>query len=1117
MSILRPTGPQARASDPSLSVWVTANAGTGKTRVLSDRVLRLLLNGAHPETILCITFTRAAAVEMTERIERALADWAVETDDARLAQRLEAITGRQPDRRELAIARRLFAQVLDLPRGLPIQTIHSFCAGLLRRFPIEAGLPPHFESIDDRTAAEMMRESCSRLLGPLREGDRALAGALDVLAAIMTEGPLTELLAEILGRRRAIERALENGLDPLLERIASALDISRGTDPKALVARACADGEMDVHRLREAVEALLTGSDSDRQRAEKMAAWLSMTEQDRIETFDIYQNVFITRKGLPAKTLATAPVRKNFSSEFDALVHEQARLVRFQEQIRSSIIAQRTGAMLRVAQALLVDYREAKTREAALDFDDLIHEAARLLSTPGTREWVLYKLDARIEHVLVDEAQDTSPAQWQVIEQLLEDMAAGDGAHDRPRTLFVVGDEKQSIYSFQGADLENFRSVQEQIGARMALAEERLEVSFRSSPAILTLVDGILEDEKVRAAVVGGGELRPHQSSRPNDAGRVTLWPLATPPEGLGEQEPWALPDARHWQPTAEEKLASRLAREIDRRLADPTPLASTRQRLRPSDILILVSRRGRIQELLISALKKREIPVAGADRLGLTDHIAVRDLMALGQALLLPEDDLTLACLLKSPLIGLDDNALFELAYDREHRSLYENLRLRRDRFAEAFERFDGWLARADFMPPYELFAHVLAEGGRQRLLARLGPDAAEPIEAFLGQALAFEQGHPATLQGFLHWLTMDSSNLKRDPEPARNEVRVMTVHGSKGLEAPFVVLADAGPRMVRERGRIIIDRRNGLPFWRARADMRESCTEEIVKNEKFRHEQEGFRLLYVALTRAKDELLIAGWTGARSGNPAESWHGHVGAAMDRLGATATDTGIRILQQGIAPSAEAAETGECTTPLPAPAWATRPVAPEAPLTRPLTPTRMNEDDTPAMSPAGGAADGRQTGLRLHRLLHELAELGGEQRDRVLTGLPDDVAREVRNVLAMPGLAAAFQPGSLAEQPIIGRIGDQVISGQIDRMVVEQDRVLVIDFKTNRRPPPSLDRVPAAYLRQLAAYAALLKEIHPDKRIDTALVWTAVPLVMPIPDDMLVRYRPSATGIIASA
>ena len=1102
----KPTGAQARAADPDRSVWATANAGTGKTRVLSDRVLRLLLDGAHPESILCITFTKAAAVEMTERVEKALADWATETDDERLSTRITALTGSVPAPERLGEARRLFARVLDLPHGLSIQTIHAFCAGLLRRFPVEAGIPPHFETLDDRSAAEMRHDARARLLGPLRLDDERLAAAISTLTAVMAEASLSELLGEILGKRDAIEAAMAGGLDELIERVHEMLDVPQGIDPAALERAACADGVMDVHRLRGAVDALLTGSKTDIARGEMIAVWLELRPEDRVTMLGNYRAQFLTQKGEPAKRLITNKSMEAHPGAFEALRAEQTRLVRLADQLEAAQIAHRTTALLTVAQTLTRDYRAAKERAAALDFADLITKAVTLLASAEQRQWVLYKLDARIEHILVDEAQDTSPAQWAVILALVEELAAGKGAHDRPRTLFVVGDEKQSIYGFQGADLANFQRVRQEILSRTGANEERLETSFRNSGAVLDVVDAVIAQPDVKdGVVVGDAEVR-HVSSRPNDLGEVTLWPLEPPPPASEEREPWALPDASHWRPSAEERLAGKLARQIERWLSEDEPLPSTGMPPRPSDVLVLVSRRGRIQELVISALKRRGVPVAGADRLGLTTHLAVQDLMALARFLLLPEDDLSLACLLKSPLLGIEEDELFEIAHGRGKRSLLESLRSKRAQFGAVLDRLEGWLDRADFTPPYELFSGILAEGGRRRMLERLGPDAEEPMEAFLGQALAYEQGHPASLESFLHWLTADESSLKRDPAAARDEVRVMTVHGAKGLEAPIVVLADAGPRTRRNTDKIIIDPTTGVPFWRGNQQERDPVTEKMVEHRDREQELEQSRLLYVALTRAKDRLLVTGWLGRNSKEDTPCWHKSLGDALSTLGADPAKDNSLVYRRGTSvPSVptEIVETKRLTAPPPQPAWITATPPPEPPKPRPLAASGPTSDEPAVPSPLTGMGPMRDYGITVHRLLHQLAGLAKAQRAPHLAQLDPAMAREIENVLDMPELAAAFGPDSLAEQPIAGRIGDVLVSGQIDRMAVLEDRVLVVDFKTHRWPPATPERVDRSHLKQLAAYVALLERIFPGKRVTAALVWTAVPQLMLIPEALL--------------
>ena len=477
-------------------------------------------------------------------------------------------------------------------------------------------------------------------------------------------------------------------------------------------------------------------------------------------------------------------------------------------------MARRSEALLRVAFAAIDAYEELKSQRAVLDYDDLIERASELLHRPGKTEWVLYKLDARIDHILVDEAQDTSPRQWAIVLKLTEEFFAGAGARDGARSLFVVGDEKQSIYSFQGADLASFRSVRERLQVRAAAADrpilgELLDRSFRSVPAVLAVVDAVFALPEAQGGVGEPGRVMHHETERANAPGLVELWPLARPAEAEPAGEPWPLPGVPRNRDEPERRVARAIARTIRDWLDRREILESTGLPVRPGDVMILLGRRGILQERLVRALRQAGVPAAGADRLALSEHIAVRDLVALGRAVLLPEDDLNLACLLKSPLLGLDEDDLFQLAWDRGEASLFDRLRdaanVETGRFEHALARLTSWMDRADFMPPFEFYTWALgAGGGRRRLLARLGPEAAEPIEAFLSQTLAYEQGHPATLEGFLHWLGLGSDQLKRDPDLARDVVRVTTVHGAKGLEAPIVFLADAGPRGASRRGRI-------------------------------------------------------------------------------------------------------------------------------------------------------------------------------------------------------------------------------------------------------------------------------------------------------------------------
>ncbi len=1126
-----PTAEQRQAADPGRSVWVTANAGTGKTRVLTSRVLRLLLAGNDPEAILCLTFTRAAAAEMAGRIEAELAAWATGKEGAKLARDLESLTGAPVDQATLDRARRLFAQVLDLPNGLSITTIHAFCQSLLRRFPLEAGIAPHFEVVDERTARERQIEARQQVLASL---DLDLQRAIEEVALLLSDGSLTEAVGQILALRDHLQALADRHGGPVgvIEAVHARLGVDPRDTPETVIARACRAEEVDSRHLVRAADALIGGTDAQRRNGETILAWLNAAEGDRALTFAAYRAVFLTQKDEPRAQLVPRSLDETLAR---ALTSEQARLVRVGALQRALEVGRRTQAILILGHAVIDAYAAAKRQAAALDYDDLIQRTAALLADPGRRDWVRFKLDAGLDHLLVDEAQDTSPAQWSIIEDLVEEFHAGLGARQAERTLFVVGDEKQSIFSFQGADLASFRAVRERLSRRFEEAGRPLEpsvldLSFRSGPAIVELVEATLADPAVRGGVLADPK-QPvrHRTFRRNARSSVELWPLERPVERTKPAETgWVLPTERHDADEPETRLARRIATTVRGWLDAGAVLEATGRPVRPADILILLQRRGVAQERILKALKEEGIPVAGADRLKLTLAIAVEDLVALGKALLLPEDDLNLAALLKSPLLGLDEDDLFRLAHGRGQARLVDRLRDWGERgeapFAAAWKRFSGWLAAADFMPPFELFARILGpEGGRRRLLQRLGPDAAEPIEAFLAQALTYEDGHPASLQGFIHWLGLESGQLKRDLEQTADAVRVMTVHGSKGLEAPVVLVADAGayaPPVGRDR--LIVDPRTGLPLWRAAKGQRDPVSEEIVEELQRRAEAERWRLFYVAITRAQDRLIVAGWDG-RTASGAGSWHEVILRAMRAMPDVETleQGGLRLVR-GVARVGPGAEPPAATPPAAPPAWLGRPPPAEPPRRRLVQPSAAEAAAMPASSPlAGRGKAARIVGSALHRLLHEVAALPEGAREafleRRLSAWPGlepaahvELQRQILGVLALPELAPAFAPGSRSEQPIIGRVGDMVIAGQIDRFAVTPDAVLLVDFKSGRLPPATVDAVPVAYLRQLSAYAALLGRLHPGKALRAGLVWTAVPALMLVPPGLLDAHAPDA-------
>jgi ATP-dependent helicase/nuclease subunit A len=1125
---------QHRASDPAASAWVDASAGTGKTKVLTDRVLRLLLDGTEPQKILCITFTRAAAAEMSNRIVEALGEWAV-MPDAELDRSLTELTGARPNDRIRSRARQLFARIVDAQPALRIQTIHAFCQSVLRRFPVEAGLAPHFELIDDRTGGEMLAEAQRDLLveAGLRPGE-PLGRALAVLVEHMNEQRFGELMQTVVAARREIADALEahHGAALLIAAMRRKLELAPDESPESILAAACRGG-IDTEGLRLACARLSEGSDTDRRRGRAIAAWLESA--DRAAGWDGHIAAFLTEKGEPNRSFARTKAHQEMAPILDA---EADRVARICERLRAAKTARATEALLVAADALLSRYEAAKRARALLDYDDLVEKSRQLLESPERAAWVLFKLDGGIDHLLLDEAQDTNPEQWRIVQALAEEFFSGEGARDRGRTIFVVGDEKQSIYSFQGADPTGLGRLKRHFEQRIRDAEAKFEpvdltVSYRSTEPILTLVDQVFSDPIARHGVVSDPdtEIR-HRARRVGHGGLVELWAPFTPTESQEILEPWPAPSAAPLLGDPQTELAEHIAETIKDWIARSEMLPGQGRAIAAGDVMILVRRRTRFVDPMVRALKTRGVPVAGVDRLALTGPLAVRDLMALGRFLLLPEDDLNLAALLKSPLIGLAEDELFLLAHGRAG-SLWRALSAAAERdllFEPVRAWLEGLLATVDFTRPFELFARVLAAScpgdpsgsGRRALWRRLGPDAIDPLDEFLSAALEFERRHPPTLEGFIGWLETSETEVKRELANRGDAVRIVTVHGAKGLQAPVVFLPDTIqlPRPSNGPQLLWAEESDGrrIPYWVPRADIRPAFCARLAEAARIKTDQEYRRLLYVALTRAQDRLYVAGWTGPRSPT-AGHWHGLVEAGMRAAGAIEIENGerriLRIEQPQTRPVPRAVS---ASRPLAAPAlpdWARRPAPKEPRPTRPLTPSRLETPgaDEPAAPSPASAEDARRfrRGRAMHRLLQILPDLAADERAaggaRLLAEFaPEEqetMLAEALTVIEDPACAAFFGPSSRAEVPIVGRIGVRGISGQIDRLLVEPARVTIIDFKSGRAPPAGSKNVPTAYLAQMAAYRAVLRQIYPDRDIALVLVWTEGPRVDRIPADAL--------------
>jgi ATP-dependent helicase/nuclease subunit A len=1138
---------QAAAADPAASAWVSANAGTGKTHVLTMRVLRLLLGGTPPERILALTYTKAAAAEMSKRVFARLAEW-VMSDEPSLTRKLAQLLDRTPTLADIARARQLFAVTIETPGGLKVQTIHGFCERLLQRFPIEAGVPPGFAILDEqersallsRATDEMLAAAAAEKCGPLWQ-------ALQTAIAYAVNGGFDNVLQQAVAEfgtapRLAGEPAIAAAQARLRARFGIGPDIA-AEEIIAQLSNTFAD-----ELLPHLVSALRAGSKSDAKGALCLdAARVASSAGRRAEAL---ANFFLTQSNGPRERLVTRKISDERPELADLLQGAQAKFVALYGEHRSLMVVEATVALLRLGADVFDRYNTAKARNAALDFEDLVGKAAALLASSQAVEWVLYKLDGGLDHILVDEAQDTSPVQWEVIRALAEEFFSGRGARDGVRTLFAVGDEKQSIYSFQGAAPTMFAETGVLFARRaelagLALRRVPLNLSFRAAEPLLTAVDLVFADGARTPGVTRSPAPLQHIAHRAGHAGLVEIWPTEKPDQAK-PAEPWSpLKEAITSSPVA--RLATRIAHTINRWLKSGELLLSQNRPIRAGDILILVRKRTPFAPAMISALKAHGISVAGADRLVLTEQIAVADLMALGDFLCLPQDDLALATLLKSPLFGLDDDALTALAPKRQG-FLWQELLARAAtdaRFRPPAEILARWLARAHLMPPFEFYSALLdGEGMRARMLERLGAEAADAIDELLNLALSYDRAAAPSLQGFLSWLRQGTRVIKRDMEQGLDEVRVMTVHGAKGLEAPIVFLPDTCSTRSGRSPASLLPYDDPVPFlWPVKGSSDLATVQGARAALDQAEAEERNRLLYVALTRARDRLYVAGFEG-NTAPPPESWYQLIRTALcDRLAeATAADGGTvwrLVSSQSAAPEPDVVRAAAAASALPLPAWAKRPAPPDPLLGVPLAPSRLaplksDRDgggraragapaEPPTLGPSALLEDARfLRGTLTHALLEHLPSLDpaqwptaaeafvADRAGRLGSKLRRSIVAETLAVLREPALAALFGPQARAEIPIVAEIthpqgGGRALrlTGKIDRLVVTGDAVLIVDYKTNRPPPKEVGEVSDAYLLQLCAYRLALARLFSNHRVRAAILWTDGPRIMEIPEKVL--------------
>ena len=1081
-----PTRQQTDAADPKRSVWVTANAGSGKTHVLVERVIRLLLDGAEPSSILCITFTKAAAAEMATRLYDRLSRWTA-FDDETLKIELSKIGISSPQSEHLMKARQLFTMVLETPGGLKIQTIHAYCERLLQLFPVEAGIAPGFRVLDERQARHLRDEAKEEILRQTKT-DQVLSVAFSLVVENCNSEIFNGLIQNFLSSTNNLRNFLEADLDAenlsLLLRNATRVELDE--TQQTIVTKL---NEIDEESYQFHSQIIGKYKPYGRHDASTMMKQLQGSD----ERIGLLKKIFFTKdKDLkPREKLIAKDVALEHPATEQFITDEQRRLeVLFHHQDNLKRI-EFTTAIFTLSKAIHTRVEAKKRQLGCYDFDDLIKRASLLLRDTRATQWVLYKLDSGLNHILLDEAQDTSPAQWQIIQALADEFFSGFGQPKlTERTIFVVGDRKQSIYSFQGADAATFAAARKSFLAlikRMSKpsAEIELNISYRSTQEILDAVNKVFpasDPTRLGFAPEDASE-QDHTTNRSGAVGRVEVWPLVMPKEAEEEPDHWLAPIDREPAQSPKRQLALHIARTIKSWIGK-RKLGSLDRTIVAGDIMILLQKRGSFFSMLIAELRKIGVPVAGADRLKLHESIAVQDLAAIAQWVTLPIDDYALACLLKSPFVPnpLTEVELFDLAYNRLAQSLWERVQSQNSLNAIWLRDL---IVRSQNASSYDFFSYILNKY-RKAMLARLGPEANDATDAFFDQARSYELEHGRSLSGFLHWFNEGETEIRRELEMTSGEVRLMTVHGAKGLEANIVFLADAASvAKGRDANQIILipDANTGtpLPLLNVSGISTPPNLQEWIDGSEYKIAAERKRLLYVAMTRARDELYICGAKGKRKDVPRDCWYAIVEPILGLTSHSGEDIGDAITREVTKEN------------LQIPAWAVAP-APAETLRAARTATNFKSQTKIGQTFLNQTELKR--GTTIHTLLQNLPNVAREDQlsaaklqGRQL-GLDEQTAISLVNIINSLELSPFFVSHSESEVELSGtRENGESVIGRVDRLVVNADEVLLLDYKSDRFVPESI-AVDHPYAMQLALYADLLSEIYPKHHIKAALFWT---------------------------
>lgn len=1086
---------QQLASNPQNSAWVFASAGSGKTKVLTDRVLRLLLDGVKPDKILCLTFTKVAATEMQNRINQRLADFVL-FDEEKLQSELFNLSGISPDSRLIKKARTVFAEILDCENKIKIQTIHSFCQGILRIFPFEAKINPNFELLEESQEKLLLQKAQKEVLRQATTNPQ-LRNLVIKINSQLHEESFLELILELLSKKEKLTELKEKflSIDNIIAEIFAKFGAKINHDDSAIFNDFLATiNKTDLLKLCAALDesALVT----NKKIADKIRSFL-LTPQ--LKNFTNLRSAFFTEKDEIRKINGKILEDPYFFKVFDVHVF---LIKNFIEALNAYKNCDNTALLLRFTDQILENYTQLKKQNAVLDYDDLINETSKLLSNPNFADWVKMKMDGLFDHILVDESQDTNHQQWNIVKSLTDDFFSGIGASNKDRTIFIVGDEKQSIYSFQGAEAniseEIFSYFSEKLRDHPTQFHKiDLSNSFRSLPIILDAVDTVFSGENEKSAITRVSDFKGHKAIRLG-TGYVEIWPQirSKKREKIVEKNyDWQLDFNEQESHTENDFLAEIIAQKIKNWVENRRVLNGRQKPLEYSDFMILLRRRtDGFDKKLGNVFHKYRIPFGSSGKIKFSENLLIQDLIAASIFATSPHDDLNLAALLKSPLFSVSEEELLEICnFKNQYQTTIYKALQRIEKFNLIFFTLAELVKKSQEVNCFEFFYFLLSEQNRQKILTHFGSQAAEILDKFLLKTFDFCHNISPHLQKFLDFICKLDPEISLPIEKA-NQVIITTIHSAKGLQAPIVIIPDCcfdtnKLRSTKEK----ISWIDNLPIWcAAKAD--ETALIKIARHEKKNNAKaENLRLLYVALTRAEDELYIAG-----SGNSSDSecWYDLVknrlreksksekflNSATEKFGAEKFEIVDETLQIGVQELNY--DNAVVTKNSAKPQKITKNIVPEIykNVTSQPAPILQNQ------------------GLNKGKVIHKILEIFGknysadknwlaELAEKILAK-EENLTIEEKNDIRDKSLL--FLNSEQFDKIFSGKIKCEVeISGnhqikRIDLLIEKENEVLIIDYKSDETLPKA---APPQYLSQLQNYRNLVGKIYPHKKISSAILW----------------------------